>query len=67
MSAEYSYLLASNLEKTLSYLREKYINIETKQISPPHNKTGIGKKRVIKIKEITPEKIMVIWSYENYN
>ncbi len=59
-------VLALELKEARAILTELGYNLKEEQTIPPGKGKGLGFKRVIAAKELGPDLVKVIWSYEKY-
>ena len=60
-------LLGEKLKKVKKSLSEKDYSLDICENSPPGKHNGTGIKRVITVKRIKENSLMIIWCYENYS
>lgn len=66
MKVELPDLFALDLKAAINFLQQQGYKVGVVETAPPDKKKGLGVKRVLAIREIRPEEITLIWSYEKY-
>jgi hypothetical protein len=69
MKNDYHQFLTCRLNEVKEIIHNQEANTEivSQETSPPNSDNHEGQKRVINIKRINKDKLVLIWCYENYN